>query len=557
MHQELGDYYIYWQGNAMPMFTENETNHERFGNQSNQSPYVKDGFHRYVVEKQTEAINPKERGTKFGLHYDLSIEAGTTRTVKIRFCQNELEHPFNGFKPILNKRKAQADDFYDIIQHDIETEHAKSVQRQAIAGMLWSKQLYYYDVSQWLKGDPKYPANREHPRNKHWGHLNNFDIMSMPDKWEYPWYAVWDSAFHCLPLALVDVAFAKRQLQVITREHFMHPNGQLPAYEWSFDDVNPPVHAWSALKVYRHELKTTGKGDVEFLEAIFHKMILNFGWWVNNKNSDNSYLFEGGFLGLDNISAFDRSHQPPTGVFATCMLQIALELSETNPVYKEIATKFYSDFLSIAKAIHGDENTDGLWDEEDGFFYDELRDDNGSRTPLRIRSLVGLLPLIAGTIIEGGPLERSTDFALRMDRLLDNEPDLTGAIADIHEDGVMHRHLLSMVSEEKLRRLLVRVLAEDEFLSPYGIRSMSKQHATEPFEMQTDQGGKLVVSYEPAESKSNMFGGNSNWRGPVWFPMNYLIIDALRQYHSYYGSKPLTMTCIYFSSTLTVTTDGA
>jgi len=550
MHPELGDYFIYWQGNAVPMFTENETNHERFGKQSNQSPYVKDGFHRYVVEKQTEAINPKERGTKFGLHYDLSIEAGTTRTLQIRFCQKELAHPFNGFKPILNKRKSQADDFYEIIQHDIETKHAKSVQRQAMAGMLWSKQLYYYDVSQWLKGDPKHPVKREHPRNKNWEHLNNFDIMSMPDKWEYPWYAVWDSAFHCLPLALVDVAFAKRQLQVITREHFMHPNGQLPAYEWSFDDVNPPVHAWSALKVYRHELKTTGKGDVEFLEAIFHKMILNFGWWVNNKNSDNSYLFEGGFLGLDNISAFDRSHQPPTGgrlsqadatgwmgFFATCMLQIALELSETNPAYKEIATKFYSDFLSIAKAIHGDETTDGLWDEEDGFFYDELRDDNGSRTPLRIRSLVGLLPLIAGTIIEGGPLERSPDFALRMDRILDSAPGLTGSIADIHEDGVMHRHLLSLVSEKKLRRLLERVLAEDEFLSPYGIRSMSKQHATEPFEMQTDQGGKLVVSYEPAESKSNMFGGNSNWRGPIWFPMNFLIIDALRQYHGYYGDS--------------------
>ncbi len=550
-HVALGNYHLYWQGNAQPMFTENETNHERFGDRKNASPYVKDAFHRYVVNKETTAINPKERGTKFGLHYDMVLESGESKTVQLRFSQRELSKPFNGFSRILSKRKSQADDFYDIIQTGVKSEHAKSVQRQALAGMLWSKQFYYYDVKQWMNGDPGSKFERYHPRNKQWTHLNNFDVMSMPDKWEYPWYAVWDSAFHCLPLAKVDVTFAKRQLQVITRERFMHPNGQLPAYEWSFDDVNPPVHAWAALKVYQYEYETTGHRDLNFLESIFHKMMLNFSWWVNSKDSNNTHLYEGGFLGLDNISAFDRSHEPPTGVrlsqadatgwmgfFATCMLRIGLELSETNPVYQDIATKFYDHFLRIAVAIHGDdENRGGLWDEEDGFFYDELHQADGERTPIRIRSLVGLLPLIAGAIIEDKVLHSSHGFARRMNNLLDSEPALAGAIADIHEDGVRRRHLLSLVSKEKLNRLLTRVLDEDEFLSPYGIRSMSRQHLSEPFVLATNTGQTLTVSYEPAESHSNMFGGNSNWRGPVWFPMNYLIIDALRQYHRYYGES--------------------
>lgn len=550
-HCKLGNYYVYWQGSAEPMFTENETNHERFGNTKNASPYVKDAFHRHIIKGESAAINPKNSGTKFGLNYTLELEAGGTRTVQLRFSQQEHDSPFNGYRPILNKRRSQADDFYEIVQSGVESAHAKNVQRQALAGMLWSKQLYYYDVNQWINGDPNNPVERQHSRNKQWTHLNNFDVMSMPDTWEYPWYAVWDSAFHCLPLAMLDIGFAKRQLEVITRERYMHPNGQLPAYEWSFDDVNPPVHAWAAWKVYLHEKKATGQGDVTFLEGIFHKLLLNFGWWVNNKDGDNNHLYQGGFLGLDNISAFDRSHEPPKvgaqlsqadatgwmGFFATCMLQIALELAETNIVYQEIATKFYDHFLRIAKAIHGKAANDGLWDEADGFFYDELREDNGHRTPLRIRSLVGLLPLIAGTIIEDRALKQYPDYVRRMDRLLEKEPGLACAIADIHEDGVRGRHLLSLVNREKLERLLVRVLDEKEFLSPHGIRSMSRLHSTEPFTMVSDRGQCLTVSYEPAESHSNLFGGNSNWRGPVWFPMNFLIIDALRQYHQYYGKK--------------------
>ena len=550
IHPALGDYYIYWQGNADLMFTENETNHERFGDQPNTSPYVKDAFHRFVINGETKAVNPKEHGTKFGLNYDLSIPAGSTQTIQLRLSQREHSTPFNGFRPILKKRKSQSDDFYKIVQADVTAAHAKSVQRQALASMLWSKQFFYYDVSQWLTGDPCKSIKRNHPRNKNWQHLNNFDVMSMPDKWEYPWYAVWDSAFHCLPLAKVDIAFAKRQLEVITHERFMHPNGQLPAYEWSFDDVNPPVHAWAALKVYQYEKDTSGHSDVAFLEAIFHKMMLNFSWWVNNKDSDNNHLYEGGFLGLDNISAFDRSLEQPTGVrlnqadatgwmgfFATCMLQIAMELSEKNPVYQDIAIKFYDHFLRIAEAIHGDEESPGLWNEKDGFFYDELHDANGERKPLQIKSLVGLLPLIANTIIEDEALSRLPNFSNRIEQFLNNEPDLANAIADTHKESVERRHLLALVSKEKLRRILTRVLDESEFLSPYGIRSLSKSHASEPFTMQTSKNTTLTVSYEPAESHSNMFGGNSNWRGPVWFPMNYLIIDAMRQYHRYFGDS--------------------
>jgi len=549
-HDKLGAYHIYWQGNANPMFTENDTNHERFGDRSNASPFVKDAFHRHIVNGDEAAINPKERGTKFGLHYNLMIPPGTSRTVQLRFSQTEHDSPFNGFRPILNKRKSQANDFYKVVQADVMSEHARSVQRQALAGMLWSKQLYYYDVSQWIAGDPNNAVARNHPRNQDWHHLNNFDVMSMPDTWEYPWYAVWDSAFHCLPLAKVDTGFAKRQLQVITRERFMHPNGQLPAYEWSFDDTNPPVHAWAALKVYQYEKKTTGVADVAFLEGVFHKMILNFGWWVNNKDSDNTHLYEGGFLGLDNISAFDRSLEPPAGVrlkqadatgwmgfFAGCMLQIAQELAKTDSVYHDMATKFYDHFLRIAIAIHGNTQEHGLWDEKDGFFYDELRDEKGSRTTLKIRSLVGLLPLVAGAIINDDSEDDSPGLSHRINRLLKNEPELVGAIADIQNEGKSSRQLLSLVSREKLHRLLERVLDEEQFLSPYGIRSLSKEHSERPFKLDAGVFGLLSVAYEPAEGRSNLFGGNSNWRGPVWFPMNFLILDALRQYHEYYGES--------------------
>jgi len=549
-HEKLGQYSIYWQGNASALFTENETNHERFGHQENTGPYVKDAFHRYIIQQEKTAINPAENGTKLGLNHALIVPAGETRTVQLRLSRREHKAPFSGFKPIFNKRKSQADHFYSTIQSHLNSDDAKAIHRQALAGMLWSKQLYYYDVKQWLTGDPENQVIRHHPRNQQWPHLTNFEIMSMPDKWEYPWYAVWDTAFHCLPLATVDVSFAKRQLQVITRERFMHPNGQLPAYEWAFDDANPPVHAWAVLKVYEYEKQTTGVGDRAFLESLFHKLMLNFNWWVNSKDTDNNHLFEGGFLGLDNISAFDRSIQPPTGgrlsqadatgwmgFFATCMLQIALELAKENPTYHDIAIKYYDHFLRIAVAIHGDEKTTGLWHEEDGFFYDELLEADGSRIPLRIRSLVGLLPLIANAIIEDDTYRASSDFTHSLSRLVQNEPALASVISDINDDSGSDKHMLSLLSQEKLRSLLTRLLDETEFLSSYGIRSMSRKHAEQPFTLHSEKHGDLSVSYEPAESHSNLFGGNSNWRGPVWFPMNYLIIDALQRYHRYYGDS--------------------
>jgi hypothetical protein len=554
-HEQLGQYHYYWQGSPEVLMTNNESNEELLFGTNNKSPWVKDAFHRYVVNGEKNSVNPEQVGTKTALLYSLRVKGNSSKSIQVRLSKEKNDKPFVGFKPIMDRRKAEADRFYEQLQSASLNDELRAIQRQALAGMLWSKQLYYYNVEQWLKGDPQQTTVRDDPRNSHWQHMNNFDVMSMPDKWEYPWYAVWDTAFHCLPLATVDSEYAKRQVLLITREWYMHPNGQLPAYEWSYGDVNPPVHAWATWNVYAMEKTRTGKGDTTFLETVFHKLLLNFTWWVNRKDTNGNSIFEGGFLGLDNISLFDRSEEPPTGgilhqsdgtawmgFFSACMLRIALELARSNPSYENIASKFFEHFLQIAHAINGDDVNTGLWDEEDGFFYDRLDLPDGRGAPIRVRSLVGLMPLITATTIEDAVYNEFPDFARRMSWSMRRTPDVVDRMANIQTKGVDNRHLLSFIRQARLKSVLAYLLDEDEFLSPYGIRSLSKFHEKNPFTYVTDSGRTLSVGYEPGEGESDMFGGNSNWRGPIWFPINYLLIESLRRYHSYYGST-FTIEC--------------
>ena len=553
-HSALGSYFLFANSSEDGqkwLFTENETNQEKLFGAPNASTYVKDAFHRYVIEGDEEAINPANEGTKAAVHYQATLQAGETKVFNLRLSDTFC-NAFEDFDELFNQRQNEANTFFSAIQNKALSEEVKSVQRQAFAGMLWSKQLYYFDIKQWLEGDPGQPPppeQRKSGRNHQWQHLNNFDVISMPDKWEYPWYASWDLAFHCIPLALVDAEFAKEQLQLIAREWYMHSNGQFPAYEWVFGDVNPPVHAWAAMRVYQIDAKETGKADRDFLEGIFHKLLLNFTWWVNRKDSQGHNVFQGGFLGLDNISVFDRSSPLPTGgylsqsdstawmgFFSLSMLKIALELAKDNPVYEDIATKFFEHFLSIASAINDrDGQGNGLWDETDGIFYDELNLPNGQKVPLKVRSLVGLMPLIAVETFEGDIHKRFPNFAQRMEWFLQNRPDIAGHITDIHEHGSEKRILLSFLSRERLEKLLQHLLDEQEFLSPYGIRSVSKFHEAHPYHFYVGESETFTISYQPAESQSGLFGGNSNWRGPIWFPVNYLIIEALQKYHHYYG----------------------
>ena len=554
-HPTLGRYFLHWQGHPEVLFTNNNTNRQGLYDSANANPWVKDAFHRYIVNGEMDAVNPAQTGTKAGLHYSLKLAGKSSRTIQLRLSSREKFKPFVGFKPTLNKRKTESDKFYQSLQNESLGEQQLEVQRQALAGMLWSKQLYYYNVKQWLEGDPANPLKRSDPRNAHWQHMDNFDVMSMPDKWEYPWYAVWDSAFHTLPLAVVDPDYAKRQLLLITREWFMHPNGQLPAYEWSYGDVNPPVHAWATWRVYSMDKERTGKGDRDFLERVFQKLMLNFTWWVNRKDSQGNSIFEGGFLGLDNISLFDRSEEPPTGgvlnqadgtawmgFFSACMLRMAFELARKNPVYEDIASKFFEHYLQIAYAINGDEKQAGLWDEHDGFFYDRLDLPDGRSAPLKVRSLVGLLPMIAGSIIEDDVYHQFPDFTRRMHWLIEHNPNLTSTMANIEVAGNKNRHLLSFLDETRLRSVLTYLLNEEEFLSDHGVRSLSRFHKENPFHYTTDDGQILSVGYEPGEGETNLFGGNSNWRGPIWFPINYLLVESLQQYHAFYGDS-FTVEC--------------
>ena len=559
-HPELGEYHLYCEGDVPLLFTENETNTHRLGGSSNRTPYVKDGFHNYVVHGRTDAVNPAARGTKAAALYQFRIEAGASQSVRLRLSQldpTEVVQTHGGpfgthFDEILTQRLHEADEFYrDLTPAGLDAD-AANVFRQALAGMLWTKQFYLYDVDRWLEERGRHPFQAKRPgrsRNEHWHHMYNGDVISMPDKWEYPWYAAWDLGFHVLALSLVDPALGKQQLELLLRERYMHPNGQIPAYEWNFDDVNPPVHAWATIFTYSLDQARNGSGDVEWLKRCFQKLLLNFTWWVNRKDRLDQNLFEGGFLGLDNIGVFDRSAPLPTGghleqadgtawmvLYCQNMLEIAIELTLHDPTHEDMALKFFQHFMWIGAAMtHLGQDT-GMWDEEDGFFYDVLRLPDGHFERLRIRSTVGLIALCAATAFEEACLASSPVLDRRFRRFVRSRPELLQAIHDPTRPGYAGRRLAAVLDEPKLRRVLARLFDEREFLSPYGIRSLSRAHAENPFVFH-EGGREYRVSYLPAESDSGMFGGNSNWRGPIWMPINVLVIRALLQYYLYYGPE--------------------
>ena len=564
-HHALGDYVLYAESADGLLFTENETNAARLFGSANPTPYVKDAFHDHLVHGRHEAVNPEPHGTKAAAWYQRTVAAGGSAAIRLRLCRGEADGqprraPFADFDATCSQRLREADEFYAELEPAAMDADQRLVHRQALAGMLWTKQFYHYDVQQWLDGDPAMPPpppERRHGRNHQWAHLNNADIISMPDKWEYPWYAAWDLAFHCIPLAILDPEFAKQQLILLGREWYQHPNGQIPAYEWAFGDVNPPVYAWAAYRVYKICAKrcSTGTGDLDFLERVFHKLMLNFTWWVNRKDAEGNNVFEGGFLGLDNIGCFDRSAPLPDGgyleqsdgtswmgVFSLNLMAIALELAQHNPVYEDIATKFFEHFLYIAGAMNS-MGTDGtsLWDEEDEFFYDILHHADGHRERLKMRSLVGLTPLFAVETIEPEMLAKVPNFKLRLEWFLEHRPDLASLVSRWHEPGTGDRRLVALVRGHRMKALLKRMLDPGEFLSDHGVRAVSKYHQAHPFHIAVN-GNDYAVEYEPAESRSGLFGGNSNWRGPVWMPMNYLLIEALQKFHYYYGDD-FTVEC--------------
>jgi hypothetical protein len=553
-HFQYGRRWLYCDAAPELLFTENDSNQELFG-QPNPSPYTKDGINNFIVQGLRDAVNADQTGTKAAANYSLTPQSGATTTVRLRFSNQTSGGGATmfgeEFEQIFAQRITEADEYYSTIIPAQLSDDASQVMRQAFAGLLWSKQFYHYVVARWLDGDPATPTpprERLGGRNRDWRHLYNADVISMPDKWEYPWYAAWDLAFHCVPLSLVDYQFAKDQLVLLLREWYMHPNGQLPAYEWSFSDVNPPVHAWAAWRVYKIEQKRRGVGDRRFLERVFHKLMINFTWWVNRKDAEGNNIFEGGFLGLDNIGLFDRSQPLPTGgtleqsdgtswmaMYTLNLLGIALELAREDPAYEDVASKFWEHFIYIADAMNniGSENI-GLWDEQDGFYYDVLHLPDGEHLPVRVRSAVGLIPLFAVETAEDHVLDLFPGFKKRLDWFITNRPDLTANISTMRTPGDHQRRLVSLVRADRLRRVLKYMLDEDEFLSPYGIRALSRFHKDHPYVLPF-RGREYRVDYEPAESSTGVFGGNSNWRGPVWFPLNYLIIESLQKFHYYFG----------------------
>ena len=554
LHPELEEMYFYCESPKELLFTENETNSKRIDGVNNTSAYVKDGINDYIVNGEKNAVNPELTGTKFSPSYMLKLESGESKELRFRLCKSKyLSAPLGKqFDKIFLNRKADADEFYKKLSPTLIKEDERNIQRQAFSGMLWTKQFYNYVVEDWLKGDPAFPPppeERKNERNHNWTHLYADDVLSMPDKWEYPWFAAWDTAFHTIPFSMIDPDFAKRQLSRLTREWYMHPNGQIPAYEWAFGDVNPPVHAWGAWRVYKIEKKIYDKSDKLFLESVFQKLLLNFTWWVNRKDIKGNNIFEGGFLGLDNIGVFNRSKSLPTGgylqqadgtswmaMYALNMLTIALELARENKSYEDIASKFFEHFLYISNAINGvgDKQT-GLWDEKDGFYYDMLTLPDDTQIPLKIRSMVGLIPLFAVMTIDQKVIESLPGFERRMDWFIQNKPDLVTQCS-IGKASNSQRSFLSITNQYRLRSILEKMLDEEEFLSPYGIRSLSKYHEKNPYILKLD-GAEYSIDYEPAESRTGLFGGNSNWRGPIWFPVNFLIIESLQKFHHYLGDS--------------------
>ena len=561
-HQTLGARWLHAEGAPELLFTENETNFPRLFRVSARSTYVKDSINERVVAGKEDAVNPARVGTKAAAWYRASVPAGGQVALRLRLTDADPARAGAAFgldfEEIFSRRIREADDFYDLVIPRTLSADGRLVMRQALAGMLWSRQFYHYDVKRWLAGDPTQPPpppERRRGRNHEWTHVYNEDVVSMPDKWEFPWYAAWDLAFHMIPMALVDPEFAKAQLVLFLREWYMHPNGQIPAYEWAFGDVNPPVHAWAAWRVYKIDRRIRGVADREFLERVFHKLLLNFTWWVNRKDPDGRNVFQGGFLGLDNIGPFDRSAPLPTGgyieqsdgtswmgMYCLNMLAMALELAQDDRAYEDVASKFFEHFVYIAHATHhlGGDGM-GLWDEEDGFFYDMLNLPDGSRCPMKVRSLVGLIPLFAVETFDTEQADRLPGFKRRAQWFIDNNPKLREHIAFKDKPGGGRRVMLSIVTTEQLPKILRLMLDEEEFLSPHGVRSLSRYHKDHPYVIPV-AGHEYGVGYEPAESTTGLFGGNSNWRGPVWFPVNFLIVESLQKYHHFFGDD-LKITC--------------
>ncbi|MDX2196446.1 MAG: glucosidase [Cytophagales bacterium] len=553
-HRDLGNYNLYFEGHPTPLFTNNDTNWHACYPQSHKAKkgYWKDGINDYIVHDNKKAVNPNDEGTKAALQYTCIVDPGESAVVKLRLSADFNKFPFRDFDEIFDMRKNECNIFYDEIQKNVDNDDFRNIQRQAFAGMLLTKQFYYYDVDLWLKGDPKTqpPKEREWGRNRQWRHLNNMEIISMPDKWEYPWYAAWDLAFHVISLALVDPDYAKRQLVLLLREWYMHPNGQIPAYEWNFGDVNPPVHAWACIRVFQIERDVYGEEDYNFLERVFHKLMLNFTWWINQKDSDGKNIFEGGFLGMDNIGVFDRSSPLPTGgtleqadatswiaMYALNMLKISFILAKHNTAYEDTASKFLEHFMYIAGAINNIKgNNVNLWNTEDDFFYDVINLHNGEYIPIKIRSMVGLIPLFAIETIEPEHLEKLPHFKRRLEWFLNYRPEYASLVSAWRDPSKGIRRRFSLLNGSRLKKILKRMLDENEFLSDYGIRSMSKYHESNPYIFKHEN-HEYKVYYTPGESDSSMFGGNSNWRGPIWFPVNYMIIESLNKFFTYYRDE--------------------
>jgi hypothetical protein len=562
LESDLGIFWCHADGAPELLFCDNDTNVRRIDGETDAPGYFKDAFHDYLLHGQKDAVNPARTGTKAGFHYPLDVPAQGSVVVRLRLAKGANVQPFADFDAVVHERLREANEFFKDLEHGLTDDDAKRVHRQALAGMIWSKQFYQYDIRRWLQGDPTQPPpppERAHGRNHDWSHLNNADVISMPDKWEYPWYASWDLAFHCLPLTLIDPEFAKDQLVRLTRGWYMHPTGQLPAYEWNFSDVNPPVHAWAAYRVFQIDRNRSGRGgDYEFLERIFHKLLLNFTWWVNRKDANDRNIFQGGFLGLDNIGVFDRNKPLPDGgyldqadgtswmaMYCLNLMRIALELAMHDPVYQDIATKFFEHFLQIAQSMTGLASSGdpgiALWDDQDEFYYDAITFADQRRVRLKVRSLVGLIPLFAVETIDASMLSKLPDFQRRLKWYMNSRPDLCGLVSQWEVPGVGRRGLLSLLRGHRMKKLLSRMLDETEFLSEFGVRGVSRYHLDHPYVFNCG-GEQASVDYEPGESTSNMFGGNSNWRGPIWMPVNFLIIESLQKFHHYYGDD-FTVEC--------------